>query len=43
MPLRWTIDHSRKFVHIVVANGPLTLTDMEEHFDAIGLCSYQPP
>ena len=37
MPLRWTIDHSRKFVHIVVAEGPLTLKDMEEHFDAITL------
>lgn len=35
MPLRWTIDHSNKFVHIVVAEGPLTLRDMEEHFDAI--------
>jgi hypothetical protein len=37
MPLRWTIDHSRKFVHIVVADGPLTLADMEEHFDAIAV------
>lgn len=37
MPLRWTIDHSRKFVHIVVADGPLTLQDMEEHFDAIAV------
>jgi hypothetical protein len=35
MPLQWKIDHSKKFVHIVVADGPLTLTDMEEHFDAI--------
>jgi hypothetical protein len=34
MPLRWTIDHSRKFVHIVVADGPLALADLEEHFDA---------
>ena len=37
MPLRWTIDHSRQFVHIVVADGPLTLADMEEHFDAIAV------
>ena len=37
MPLRWIIDHSRKFVHIVVADGPLTLKDMEEHFDAIAV------
>ena len=37
MPLRWTIDHERKFVHIVVAEGPLTLSDMEEHFDAISV------
>lgn len=37
MPLKWTIDHSRKFVHIVVAEGPLTLQDMEEHFDAIAV------
>jgi hypothetical protein len=37
MPLRWTIDHSKKFVHIVVDDGPLTLKDMEEHFDAIAV------
>ena len=37
MPLQWTIDHSRKFVHIVVADGPLTLADMEEHFDALAV------
>lgn len=37
MPLRWTIDHSKQFVHIVVADGPLTLRDMEEHFDAIAV------
>lgn len=34
MPLRWDIDHSRKFVHIV-AEGPVTLKEMEAHFDAI--------
>jgi hypothetical protein len=37
MPLQWKIDHSKKFVHIVVAAGPLTLKDMEEHFDAIAV------
>jgi hypothetical protein len=37
MPLQWKIDHSRQFVHIVVADGPLTLPDMEEHFDAIAV------
>lgn len=37
MPLRWTIDHAKKFVHIVVGDGPLTMSDMEEHFDAIAI------
>jgi len=37
MPLQWTIDHSKKFVRIVVGDGPLTLKDMEEHFDAIAV------
>ncbi|WP_395713687.1 hypothetical protein [Reyranella sp.] len=32
--MRWDIDHSRKFVYIV-ADGPLTLRHMEEHFDAL--------
>lgn len=34
MPLRWTIDHPNRFVHIV-AEGPVGLPDLEEHFDAI--------
>lgn len=34
MPLRWEIDHSRKFVHIV-AEGPVVLEELEEHFDAL--------
>src|SRR5215475_12050256 len=34
MPLRWKIDHSEKFVHIV-GEGPVTIEHMEEHFDAI--------
>lgn len=36
MPLRWKIDHPEKFIHIV-ADGTVTLTDMEEHFDAIAV------
>ena len=34
MPLRWEILHPQKFVHIV-AEGPVTLKEMEDHFDAI--------
>jgi hypothetical protein len=34
MPLRWEIDHSRKFVHIV-AEGPVVLNELEAHFDAL--------
>jgi hypothetical protein len=36
MPLRWTIDHPAKFIHIV-ADGPVTMPEMEEHFDAIAV------
>lgn len=32
MPLTWTIDHDKKRIH-VVADGPVTLADMERHFD----------
>ena len=34
MPLRWEILHPQKLVHIV-AEGPVTLTEMEAHFDAL--------
>ncbi|MFO1085542.1 MAG: hypothetical protein U1E21_13325 [Reyranellaceae bacterium] len=34
MPMRWEIDHAAKFVSIV-AEGPLTRQEMEEHFDAL--------
>jgi hypothetical protein len=34
MPLRWEIDHSARFVHIV-AEGPIVLKELEEHFDAL--------
>ncbi len=38
MPLRWQIDHAEKFVHIV-AEGPITIEQMEEHFDAIAVAN----
>ena len=34
MPMHWTIHHPEKFVHIV-AEGAVTLKEMEEHFDAL--------
>lgn len=34
MPLRWEILHPQKLVHIV-AEGPVTLKEMEDHFDAL--------
>lgn len=34
MPLRWEILHPQKLIHIV-AEGPVTLKEMEEHFDAL--------
>ena len=36
MPLRWEILHPQKFIHIV-ADGPVTLKEMEAHFDAIAV------
>ena len=42
MPLTLTIDHDRKLIHVVAA-GPVTLRDMEEHFDRLmveGVLSY---
>jgi len=38
LPLRWQIDHAEKFVHIV-AEGPITIEQMEEHFDAIAVAN----
>jgi len=32
MALTWTLDHEQKLIH-VVADGPVTLADMERHFD----------
>jgi hypothetical protein len=34
MPLRWEILHPEKLIHIV-AEGPVTLKEMEDHFDAL--------
>jgi hypothetical protein len=36
--MRWEIDHPRKFAYIV-AEGLVTLKDMEEHFDAIAVAN----
>ena len=41
MPLRWEIFHDQKLVHIV-AEGPITLKDMEQHFDAIVVAEAMP-
>lgn len=41
MPLRWEILHPQKLVHIV-AEGPVTLKEMEEHFDAILVADAMP-
>ncbi len=41
MPLRWEILHSEKLVHIV-AEGPVTLKEMEVHFDAIMVADAMP-
>jgi hypothetical protein len=38
LPLRWQIDHAEKFVHIV-AEGPVTIEQMEAHFDAIAVAN----
>ena len=34
MPLRWEILHDEKLVH-VIAEGPVTMKDMEGHYDAL--------
>ncbi|MDI1287886.1 MAG: STAS/SEC14 domain-containing protein [Reyranella sp.] len=41
MPMRWTIQHPEKFVHIV-AEGAVTLKEMEEHFDALLVADAMP-
>jgi len=41
MPLRWEILHDQKLVHIV-AEGKVTLPEMEAHFDAIMVADAMP-
>jgi hypothetical protein len=41
LPLRWTILHEQKLVHIV-AEGIVTRQDIEEHFDAIVVANAMP-
>ena len=41
MPLRWEILHSQKLIHIV-AEGTVTLPEMEEHFDALVVANALP-
>ena len=41
MPLRWEILHDQRLVH-VVAEGPVTLKEMEDHFDAIFVADAMP-
>ncbi len=41
MPMRWDIDHAQKFVHIV-AEGAVTLKEMEGHFDALLVADAMP-
>ena len=36
MPLKWEIFHDQKLVHII-AEGRVTLPEMEEHFDALAV------
>jgi hypothetical protein len=38
LPLRWQIDHAARFVHIV-GEGPVTIEQLEEHFDAIAVAN----
>ena len=42
MPLRWQVHHDEKLVH-VIAEGRVTMKEMEDHFDALvveGALSY---
>jgi hypothetical protein len=41
MPLRWTIHHDLKLVHIV-GEGVVTREDLEAHFDAIVVANAMP-
>ncbi|MDP1909119.1 MAG: hypothetical protein Q8K85_12525 [Hyphomicrobium sp.] len=41
MPLRWAILHPEKLIHIV-GEGPVTLKEMEDHFDALVVADVLP-
>ena len=41
MPMRWTISHDERLV-TVTAEGPLTLLEIEDYFDAVVLAGAQP-
>ncbi len=41
MPLRWDILHDEKLVHLV-AEGTVTLKDLEAHFDAVLVAEAMP-
>ena len=41
MPMRWTISHDERLV-MVIADGPLTLLEIEAYFDAVVLAGGQP-
>lgn len=36
MPLRWQVLHDERLVH-VIAEGPVTMQEMEDHFDALSV------
>ena len=41
MPMRWTISHDERLV-MVIADGPVTLLEIEAYFDAIIVADAQP-
>ncbi len=41
MPMRWTISHDERLV-LVTAEGPVTLFEIEDYFDAVIVAGAQP-
>jgi hypothetical protein len=41
MPMRWTISHDERLV-MVIADGPVTLLEVEGYFDAVVVAGAQP-
>ncbi|MBI2736626.1 MAG: hypothetical protein HYX38_08805 [Rhodospirillales bacterium] len=41
MPMRWTISHDERLV-LVTAEGPVTLPEIEDYFDAVIVAGAQP-